>query len=81
MDLPNHGIFDRGRLIGLWEYDVDSGSIAWLAFGVKDKALDAAVKETEQYVREQLGDARLFSLDSPKSRIPRIQVLRKATGK
>ena len=20
-DLPSHGIFDRGRLIGLWEYD------------------------------------------------------------
>jgi hypothetical protein len=21
LDLPSHGIFDRGRLVGLWEYD------------------------------------------------------------
>jgi hypothetical protein len=48
---------------------------------VKDKALTAAVEETEAYVRDQLGDARSFSLDSPKSRAPRIQVLRKAAGK
>lgn len=81
LDLPDHGIFDRGRLIGLWEYDMDTQSIAWTTFGVKDKALNAVVEETEKYVRDQLGDARSFSLDSPKSRMPRIQVLRKAAGK
>ena len=75
-DLPSHAILDRGRVIGLWEYDVDSGSIAWTAFGVKDKALEAAVKETEAFVRDQLGDARSFSMDSPKSRAPRIRALR-----
>jgi hypothetical protein len=31
-----------------------------------------AVKNTEAFVRDQLGDARSFSLDSPKSRQPRI---------
>jgi hypothetical protein len=76
-DLPNHAIFDRGRLIGLWEYDADSQSIVWVAFGTKDKALEAAVKKTETYVREHLGDARSMSLDSPKSRRPRIEALRK----
>ncbi len=82
LDLPDHGILDRGRIIGLWEYDLESESIAWTTFGVKpDKALTAAVAETENYIREQLGDARSFSLDSPKSRIPRIRVLRKAAGK
>lgn len=75
-DLPNHAIFDRGRLIGLWEYDQDSKSIVWMTFGIKDKALEAAVKKTESYVREQLGDARSMSLDSPKSRLPRIEALR-----
>ena len=44
---------------------------------MKDKALDAAVKKTEAYVRDQLGDARSFSLDSPKSRAPKIEALRK----
>jgi hypothetical protein len=75
-DLPNHAILDRGRLVGLWEYDADSQSITWSTFGVKDAALAKAVKRTEEFVRDQLGDARSFSLDSPKSRVPRIAALR-----
>jgi hypothetical protein len=75
-DLPSHAIFDRGRLIGLWEYDVDTESIAWTSFGPPDAALKKAVARTEEYVRTGLGDARSFSLDSPKSRAPRIAILR-----
>jgi hypothetical protein len=77
VDLPSHAILDRGQIIGLWEFDVDSGSIVWATFsGKKDKALEAAVEETETYVRDQLGDARSFSLDSPKSRTVRVNALR-----
>jgi hypothetical protein len=75
-DLPNHAIFDRGRLIGLWEFDTESDSVVWSTFGPKDKALQAAVDRTETYIREQLGDARSFSLDSPASRAPKIAALR-----
>jgi hypothetical protein len=78
-DLPSHGIFDRGRVIGLWEYDVASESIAWSTFVPKDKALVEEVKRCEQYVRGELGDARSFSLDSPKSRTPRIEALRQSS--
>jgi hypothetical protein len=78
-DLPSHGIFDRGRLAGLWEYDVDTRSIAWMSFGPPDKGLADAVRRTEAFVRDELGDARSFSLDSPKSRVPRIEALRKAS--
>jgi hypothetical protein len=74
-DLPSHAILDRGRVVGLWEYDPETSSIAWCAFGAKDKAMTDAVKKTESYVRDQLGDARSFSLDSPKSRAPRIQAI------
>lgn len=78
VDLPSHAILDRGRIIGLWEYDVDSGSIAWGTFGRrKDRALVAAVEATEAYVRDQVGDARSFSLDSPKSRVARVEALRR----
>lgn len=77
-EFPNHAILDRGRLVGLWEYDTETQKIVWSSFGVKDKALDAAVTTTEKYVREDLGDARSFSLDSPKSRAPRIAALRNA---
>ena len=77
VDLPSHAILDRGRLIGLWEFDVDSGAIVWATFdGKRDKTLASAVEETETWVREELGDARSFSLDSPKSRAGRIAALR-----
>ena len=77
-DLPSHAILDRGRVVGLWEYDTSTHSIAWLAFVKKDRAMQEAVARTEQYVREQLGDARSFSLDSPRSRAPRVDALRSA---
>ncbi len=77
-DLPSHAIMDRGRLVGLWEYDPESQTIAYDRFGKKDKALDKEIKKMESYVRDQLEDARSFSLDSPKSRIPRVAALRAA---
>lgn len=77
VDLPAHAILDRGRLIGYWEFDFDAHQLVWATFaGKKDKALRAAVDETEAYVRDQLGDARSFSLDSPKSRQPKLEALR-----
>ena len=73
-----HAILDRGRLIGFWEYDAEAAAIVWATFGAKKtKALQAAVDATEAYVRDQLGDARSFSLDSPKSRRPKIEALKR----
>ncbi|AHG89514.1 protein of unknown function DUF1006 [Gemmatirosa kalamazoonensis] len=81
MDLPSHAILERGRLVGLWEYSPDEGAIVWGAFDRRrDRALDAAIEETTAFVRDQLGDARSFSLDSPKSRSPRIEALRGLGG-
>jgi hypothetical protein len=74
VDLPDHAIVDRGRLVGLWQYDVDGQRIAWWAFE-RDRALVSEVERTEAFIREQLGDARSVSLDSPKSRAPRIAAL------
>lgn len=77
-DLPSHAILDRGAVVGLWEYDPDSESIVWSSTVKPDKAMKEAVARMEDYVRTQLGDARSFSLDSPKSRAPRIAALREA---
>jgi hypothetical protein len=77
-DLPSHAILDRGRLAGLWEYDTATESIAWMPFIKRNKELEKAVARTEEYVRTELSDARSFSLDTPKSRAPRIAFLRKA---
>lgn len=71
-DPPSHLIIDRGRLAGLWEFDTETGKIVHQTFGAEDAALREAVAETEEFVRAQLGDARSFSLDSPKSRASRV---------
>jgi hypothetical protein len=78
LDLPSPAILDRGRLVGLWEYDPESQSIAWMSFIHSNAELEKAVRRTEEYIRTELGDARSFSLDSPKSRAPRIQALRRS---
>lgn len=76
-DLPSHALLDRGRLIGLWEYDAEAGEVAWSTFDdARPRALAALVKETEAWIREELGDARSFSLDSPASRAKRLASLR-----
>jgi hypothetical protein len=77
MELAAHAILDRGRLIGYWEFDTSVQKIVWMLFaGKQDKALRDVIAETESYVREQLGDARSFSLDSPKSREPKLAAIR-----
>ena len=67
---------DRGRVVGFWEYDTQRHEIVHQLFVPQDAALRAAVARTEAFVREQLGDARGFSLDSPKTRAPRITAMR-----
>jgi len=78
-DLSSNAILDRGAIVGLWEYDPASGSLVWLTFSPPpDKAMRECASRTEAYIRDQLGDVRSFSLDSPKSRTPRIEAIRKA---
>jgi hypothetical protein len=81
-DLPDHPIVDRGRIVGLWQYDPGEERIVWWSFrpAEDEAALQAAVGRTERYVREQLGDARSFSLDSPKTRAPRLAAIRAAAA-
>ncbi len=74
-DLPHHAILDRGRLVGFWDYDPTAAAIVWASFAPADDALRAAVAATEAFVRDDLGDARSFSLDSPASRKGRLEVL------
>jgi hypothetical protein len=76
--LPNHAILDRGRLIGLWEYDPGPGEIVWTCFIRPDATLRQQVRATERFIRDDLADMRAFSLDSPKSRQPRLDQLRAA---
>jgi hypothetical protein len=75
-ELSSHAILDRGRLVGIWEYDRAQAQIVWAAWIKHDDALLAAISITETYVREELGDARTFSLDSPTGRGPKLDAIR-----
>lgn len=79
-DSPFHAILDRGRLIGFWDYDYDAAQIVWMTFGEPPAGLDDHIARTEAFAREQLGDVRSFSLDSPACRAPRIAWLRRHAG-
>jgi hypothetical protein len=75
-----HLILDRGSVIGHWHFDPETSTIAWNSSIKKNRALEEAVARTEAFICEDLGDARTFSLDSPKSRVPALTALRKAAG-
>lgn len=77
-DLESHPIYDRGWLIGLWEFDGEAGEIVWTSFVEPNADLKAAVRRMEEYGQNQLGDIRSFSLDSPERRRPRLAALRSA---
>jgi hypothetical protein len=78
-ELPHHAILDRGRLVGFWDYD-GAGRIAWATFAPPAAALAAEVARVEAWVRDELGDARSFSLDSPQGRGDRLARLREAAA-
>jgi hypothetical protein len=76
-DLSHHAIVDRGRLVGIWEFDPDDGKIVFSTFSPPESRdlLLEQVETTERFVQE-LGDARSFSLDSAKSRRPAIEFVK-----
>lgn len=74
-DPPSQLVVDRGRIVGLWEYDPAGERIVHQLFVPADDAALAAIARTEEFVREQLGDARGMSLDSPAARAPRLAAL------
>ncbi|WP_199922941.1 DNA glycosylase AlkZ-like family protein [Streptomyces sp. NRRL B-24484] len=78
-DPQTHVVVDRGRIVGLWEYDPEAREIVHRLYVPPDPALQEVIDRTEAFVRDELGDARGFGLDSPKSRAPRIAALRAAT--
>lgn len=74
-DLSDHPIFDRGRIIGLWQYDPENTRIAWWTFEAASAAVLDRIAVVEAWIRDDLGDFRSFSLDSPKSRTKNIAKL------
>ena len=75
-ELSHHAIVDRGRLVGYWDWDGRTGEMVWATYTPPTAAIRAAVARTEAFVRDDLGDARTFSLDAPEGRGERLAFLR-----
>lgn len=81
-DLPTQVIVDRGRIVGVWEYDPEAARIVWAAFDTpgprtaSGKALHIAVDRMEAFVQSDLGDMQGSSMDTLKSRQPRLAAIR-----
>lgn len=75
--LTDHPIVDRGRIVGLWQFDPDAGDIAaWVFAGQPDDDLRTEIDRTARWITDDLGDFRSFSLDAVKGRRLRIDALR-----
>lgn len=80
VDLAHQAIVDRGEIVGVWDYDGLRGELVWTTFGPPTDGVRAEAARVEAWIREDLGDARTFSLDSPESRGPRLDAIRAGVG-
>ncbi|GAB2847700.1 hypothetical protein GCM10022221_53890 [Actinocorallia aurea] len=62
--LPAQAIFDRGRLIGFWDFDHDRGEIVWTTWTPPDDELHDVIDRASGFLREELGDLRGSTPDS-----------------
>ena len=78
--MNHHAIVAGGELVGVWEYDPDARCVVTRVWStdkeLRTRAADAAA-ETERFVRQQLGDAKLSAVDPPARRAARIAFCRK----
>lgn len=74
-ELPDHVVLDRGRIIGLWQYDPRRERIVPGLFSRPTPAVSRRIAEVETWIREDLGDFRASGLDSPAIRQERIDAL------
>jgi hypothetical protein len=61
-------LFDGDTLAGMWEFDPDAGKVVFATFEplspAKKKAAAALADDVGTFLREDLGHARSFSLDT-----------------
>ncbi|MCY1082136.1 DNA glycosylase AlkZ-like family protein [Archangium lansingense] len=64
-------LLDGDRLVGFWEYDVDAGAVVFGTFDKvapkRRKAVEALAGEIATFLRDDVGRAHSFSLDSDDS--------------
>ena len=80
--LHHNAIVLQGRLLGLWEYDPEEERVVWSTLedmpAANRKTLANAIEELEDFIRAQLGDVRLYSIDTGAKRRDRINSVKSA---
>jgi len=73
--LHHHAIVAGGELLGVWEYDAALERVVvrvWSSSKPLRARVAAAAAETERFIRQQLGDAKLSAVDPPARRATRL---------
>ncbi|MCA0360733.1 MAG: winged helix DNA-binding domain-containing protein [Armatimonadetes bacterium] len=75
-DLATHAIIEGGDLVGLWHYDPESKEVLFTHWASEPTGVRKAVDAMQAAIEMDLGDVRIYSLDSTKSRQAVLQALR-----
>jgi hypothetical protein len=77
--LRHHSILYDGELVGVWEYDADEEAVVTRVWSrnrrIQRRVADAA-DDTSQFIRKQLGDAKLAAIDPAAARARRLAFCR-----
>ncbi len=74
-------VLDADRLVGFWEFDPSSGKIVFATFDPlppkRKKAVEERTEDVATFLKEELGHARSFSLDSMEQVQERADAIKK----
>jgi Winged helix DNA-binding domain len=69
--LHHNAIVADAELRGIWEYDPHREKIVWQTFR-KTRGVERAVAETEEFIRRELGDHKIYAFDHGRTRDLRL---------
>lgn len=80
--LAARSLFDGERLVGFWEFDPSSGKVVFSTFeplpAKRKKAVQERAEDMARFLKEDLGHARSFSLDTMEQVQERAELLKGA---
>jgi hypothetical protein len=79
--LSSRAVLDADRLVGFWEFDPSSGKVVFATFDPlppkRKKAVQELAEDVATFLKEDLGHARSFSLDTMEQVQERAELLKK----
>lgn len=75
--MHHNAIVLRGERRGVWEWDVEREEIAWRLFdGKRAAGVERECARVATFIRQELGDHRIYALDHARSRAERLAFVR-----